>query len=180
MDKEKRHLLENRIMQVMSALYGESDSEKTQRDTEFCRHFFEAGSFDGKEVHALLTQAIAEQNEEDLDFSLFLITHFGVEKSFALLLAPLMLVPWHHLHDSIASTLEFHPDPALTDFWFQAAAYRCDNLDYESDYCEFNRKCLFALKAIGTNEAIFCIKKITECENEIIANNAKEFIKMFL
>ena len=57
--------------------------------------------------------------------------------------------------------------------------YSCENLEYESDYCEFNRKCLYALAEIGTNESINCIKDVLKNGNDIVSNYAKNILKEY-
>lgn len=75
--------------------------------------------------------------------------------------------------------LEFDADERIIENLRQAAVYRCDNLEYESDDCEFNRKCLFILARIGTQDAIKSIKDISGVDDPIIANHAFEVMKQY-
>ena len=62
---------------------------------------------------------------------------------------------------------------------YNTALYCCDNLEYESDYCGFNRKCLYALAKIGTNESINYIKEVIKNGNDIVSNYAKNILKEY-
>lgn len=62
---------------------------------------------------------------------------------------------------------------------YKGALYSCDNLEYESDYCGFNRKCLYALAKIGTNESINFIKEVIKNGNHIVSNYAKKILEEY-
>ena len=82
--------------------------------------------------------------------------------------------PWHHLHDRIAGILEFNASENIIEYLYKGALYSCDNLEYESDYCEFNRKCLYALAKIGTKESINYIKEVLKNGNDIVYEHQGE------
>ena len=126
-------------------------------------------------VH-LTELAISEKNDEDLDLLISLCEHFEITKHIDEVIAPLLIQPWHNQHDRIALILEFDQNEATIDWLFLGATYTCDNLDYQSDYCEFNRKCLYALSKIGTEKALNYIKEVSACSNTIIAEHAKNFL----
>jgi len=157
----------------------EPDRVKTKNDRIFCNMFFGCEEIDYAYVRELLYDSIRANNELELDLLLMLLSHFKCENKYSEVLAPLLVQPWHHLHDRIAGVLEFSLDERVTDFLYQGATYRCDNLEYESDYCEFNRKCLFALAKIGTKEAIDYVKKVSDCDNTIIANHALNVMREY-
>ena len=105
-----------------------------------------------------------------------LLEHINIVESFDLIIAELLIQPWHHFHDRIAGILEFHPSEDIVEYMHKGALYTCDNLEYESDYCGFNRKCLYTLAHIGTNQSINYIKEVSQCNNTVIANHAKEIL----
>ena len=106
-----------------------------------------------------------------------LFEHFELTCYIDEIIAPLLIQPWHHFHDTIARILEYDKNEKTIDFLFKGATYTCDNLDYESDYCGFNRKCIYALLKIGTKQAIDNIKQITCYKNKIISEIAQHIVK---
>lgn len=153
---------------------------KKRLDNKFCKKFTVNPIENPQYVVDLLVIAISEQNEDDLDLLLSLFEHFEITSYIDEIIAPLLISPWHHFHDRIAGILEFDKNEKTLDLLFKGATYTCDNLDYESDYCGFNRKCIYALLKIGTDKAIQCIKELTDCENEIIANIAQSIKRKYL
>lgn len=152
---------------------------RKKKDCIFCKKLFGTEEVNHEYVMELLHDAIFTKNELELELLLMLLYHFDCVNHYCILLSQLLIQPWHHRHDEIAGALEFEDDERLIEIWHQAALYRCDNLDYESDYCEFNRKCLFALARIGTQDAIKCMKDISHADNPIIANHALEVMKLY-
>ncbi len=152
---------------------------KEKNDYNFCKALFGHKEVSYAYVMELLNDSISTQNELELDLLLMLLSHFHCVNRYSITLAHLLIQPWHHLHDRIAGMLEFEYDERIIEFLHQGSMYRCDNLEYESDYCEFNRKCLFALANIGTPDAICYLKAASGCENSIIASHALKIIKEF-
>lgn len=152
---------------------------KAKNDCNFCKALFGHAEVNYTYVMELLNDSICTQNELELDLLLMFLSHFHCVNRYCITLAHLLIQPWHHFHDRIASMLEFESDERVIEFLYQGSMYRCDNLEYESDYCEFNRKCLFALAKIGTQEAIKSIKNVSKVENPIIANHALKIIEQY-
>lgn len=157
----------------------EPEKVKIQKDLDFCKAFFGYEEIKHTYIMDLLNDSICTNNELELDLLLILLTHFHCVKHYCVTLAPLLIQPWHHLHDRIAGMLEFESDERIIEYLYQGSIYRCENLEYESDYCEFNRKCLFALAKIGTHKAITYVKTVSTCENTIIAKHALTIIKEY-
>lgn len=148
-------------------------------DKKFFKKFTVNPTKNPQYVIDLLIIAISEQNEDDLDLLLCLFEHFEITSYIDEIIAPLLILPWHHFHDRIAGILEIDKNEKTLGFLFKGATYTCDNLDYESDYCGFNRKCIYALLKIGSDKAIQCIKELTYCENEIVADIAQSIVKKY-
>ena len=157
----------------------EPQGVKAKNDCNFCKEFFGHDAVNHVYVMELLNDSIDTKNELELDLLLMLLSHFHCVNHYCVTLAHLLIQPWHHLHDRIAGMLEGVSDERVIDFLYQGSMYRCDNLEYESDYCEFNRKCLFALAKIGTQDAIKSIKNVSDIDNLIIANHALEIIAQY-
>ena len=147
---------------------------KEKNDRDFCNAFFNQSSIDLKKVEHLLTESIRGRNDSELDLLLMLLEHFQIVPHFVLTLAPLLIQPWHHWHDRIARLLMNDKNPGITLFLYQGATYYCENLEYQSDYNEFNRKCMYGLFNIGTTEAKSCLKKLCQNENKNISTIASE------
>ena len=157
----------------------EPQSVKAKNDFVFCKKLFGDEKVNYACVTELLNDAIFTKNELELDLLLMLLSHFNCVNHYCITLSQLLIQPWHHFHDRIASMLEFDADERIIENLRQAAVYRCDNLAYESDCCEFNRKCLFTLARIGTQDAIKSIKDISGVDDPIIANHALEVMKQY-
>ena len=134
---------------------------------------------DYKTVSVMLNEAIVDRSDKKLDQVLSLIEHLNVEKQYQVDLAKLLTLPWHHFHDRVAGLLNNDPDDEILQYLYEGALFRCDNLDYESDYCEFNRKCLFALLKNGSIASREYIRRVTKCENKIIADHAAMIIEKY-
>ena len=124
----------------------------------------------------MLTASIKCQNDYELDLLLMLVEHFQVVSFFALILAPLLIQPWHNFHDRIARLLMNEKNPDIVSFLFRGATYYCKNLDYQSDYKEFNRKCMYGLRNIGTIEAVSCLNELCKHEDKSNSALAKKFL----
>lgn len=177
MDKWQKELMLNRFIFEPQKYRGkEPNIVKENNDLNFCRAFFRKNYVDEELVKQLLEESILNKNNEDLDLILMLLEHFNMIKQFNITLAKLLVQPWHHFHDRIAGDLEFNVSDNITEYLYNGALYTCDNLEYESDYCGFNKKCLYALAKIGTKEAINYINKVKENGNSIVANYANEIL----
>lgn len=148
-------------------------------DEEFCQTFFKSDMVDNDFVAMLLKEAIENKDATELDLILMLIEHFTAEQQHQLEMAKLLLSSWHSMHDRIAGLLNNQPSDEIVYYLYRGATFRCDNLDYESDYCEFNRKCLYALAKNGSGKSKEYIKLVSQLENKIIANHALKIMDEF-
>ena len=179
MTQKQRELLLDKFVNDIQRNRKKKKALTNNSDLDFIRAFFEEEKIDEEEIRRLLIEAISDNCEEDFDLLLSLLEHFNLVRNYTLILAPLLIQPWHHFHDRIAAILEFNVDSRIVDFLFKGALYRCENLEYESDYCEFNRKCLFALAKIGTIEAINRIKEVEKLGNSIVAGYAHSILVIY-
>ena len=180
MTQAQLNLLMQRFIKEPQKYNGiEPANVKEKNDRIFCEEFFGCKEINHAYLAEILTSSINANDELALDLLLMLLSHFRCVNHYCVTLAPLLIQPWHHLHDRVACVLEFESDERIIEFLYQGSMYRCDNLEYESDYCEFNRKCLFALAKIGTQEAIKSIKNVSKVENPIIANHALKILEQY-
>ena len=171
-------LLENRLIKDKSqyALCGEPNELKKQKDKEFCIKFFGSDLPDLEKIKAMLDEAICNKNAEELELLLLLMLNFDTANQFDERLAPLLIQDWHISHEDIASILTASKNPNTAKPLFEASTVDFDYLQYQSDYREFNRKCMYALYNIGTDEAFGYLKQLSENENPIIANIAANLL----
>lgn len=180
MNSKQRDLMIKRFI-FEPQKYGGNEPEVVRKnsDVNFCKSFFNKTMVDEDLVKKLLNEAILNENEQELDLILMLLEHFNIINHFNVMLAKLLIQPWHHFHDRIAGILEFNASENIIEYLYKGALYSCDNLEYESDYCEFNRKCLYALAKIGTKESINYIKEVLKNGNDIVSNYAKTILKEY-
>ena len=180
MTEKQIELLEKRLIFESQKYCGmEPDYIRKENDLNFCLDFFGKNEVDYSIVHTLLINSIKNKKEMEFDLLLMLLEHFNITKDFDLILSELLIQPWHHFHDRIANILNFDRNNDTIDYLYKGALYSCENLAYQSDYCEFNRKCLYALAKIGTTEAINYIEKIAICDNLLVSQYANNILKEF-
>jgi hypothetical protein len=177
--KQKDSLIKRFIFEPQKYRLNEPEVVKKYNDVCFCKTFFGQEEVDETLIKELLVDSITNENESELDLLLMLLEHFDIVRDFDLIIAELLIQPWHHFHDRIAGVLGFFPREEITEYLYKGALYSCDNLEYESDYCGFNRKCLYALAKIGTKSSIDYIKKISLSSNLIIAKHATNILIEF-
>lgn len=84
-----------------------------------------------------------------------------------------LLDPTHEEHEEIIRYLQDHPDPASAPCLKNAIALKpaLAYLDYD-DYGAYYKKCLWALQAIGTAEAIAVIRECASADDEALRMQA--------
>jgi len=87
--------------------------------------------------------------------------------------ADVILLPWHHSHEDLASALQETKYPRAVDALFKTALSRYDYLDYD-EFFGLARKCTWALADIGTPEAKERLRDLARSENSIIAGYAQK------
>ncbi len=178
MTENERKMIDNRLYGTFEKYNGmEPQQIKKDLDDKFCKEFTVNPIENHEYLIELLKQAIEEKDKYDIESIVALIAHFGYYAEILDLIGPLLTEPWHHMHDSIAMGLEFEANPKTINYLYQGAQYRCENLEYESDYCEFNRKCIWGLWKIGTEDAIEKIRSLSSFPNEVIKNHALAMLK---
>lgn len=176
MNPKQFELLETRLITQVIQYNGrgEPPAVKEKNDREFCEAFFNQNNIDIKTIENLLTESIQSQNNFELDLLLMLLEHFEIVSHFVPIFAPQLIQPWHTFHDRIARLLMEEKKPETTRLLYQGATYCCENLDYQSDYNEFNKKCIHGLYNIGTTEAKNCLEELCKNENKNISAAAEK------
>jgi hypothetical protein len=80
----------------------------------------------------------------------------------------------HHDHEDLIGFLQHAKDPYAVPFLRQAIGLKpqLSYLDYD-DYGSYYKKCLWALQAIGTAEAISIIQECACSEDEALKDQAR-------
>lgn len=171
MDKKLEKLIYWRAVKVIDGK-GESVKKRQKLNKKFSK---KAGvnPVDNADLFLqYMQQAIAQKNNYHLDLLIGLFGAFEACHLVSKLIAPLLVESWHCKHEEIAVILKSVNDESAVDFLFAGATYRCDNLDYQSDYCSFACKCIHALSRINTPKALSKLQSLLAYENKIVADCA--------
>ncbi len=122
------------------------------------------------EIQEALEKAIRERNEEDVADLLLLAAVDGLDASYTELLGALLKSDFHGEHEEVVTALEEVGDPESVEVLHETAR-RIPNWD---DFRSLAKKCILALKAIGTEEAIRRLRDLSECEDAIIREFARD------
>ena len=89
------------------------------------------------------------------------------------ILSDLLLAEWHFKHEDIVMIMKMIEDPDTVDCLYLTAFKKLPYLDYDDTF-GLARKCIYALAAIQTSDAINKIKLLTTNPNEVISKYAKK------
>lgn len=147
-------------------------------DEEFLKKF-RGGTTDGIALGlTLLDEAIASRNSDDVSAALLVGAVFGRNRDWLNPLRSLLSQEWHHSHEEIVRELQDQPENESVPYLKNAIALKPNlhHLDYD-DYGAFYKKCLWALRAIGTPEAIAAIEECAKSDNKILQKEARYRLK---
>lgn len=139
---------------------------------------FPEGEFRFKEETLYLMQKnIAEKDAQGLAHTLAVICNDGADREYTPFLLKLLDEKWHISEEDIVSVLEMIKDPESIDKLYETAV----NIPEWDDMRGLAKKCMWALSAINTSEAINKLKMLQNSDDVIIKENAtfqlKELIK---
>ncbi|MDO7877729.1 hypothetical protein Q5H93_23535 [Hymenobacter sp. ASUV-10] len=131
------------------------------------------------DINLELKKSLVEHNPERLEDALYFLTQDNVfSKANTEVLCELLLQDWHFSHETIAHYLQQLKDPFSIPYLAATATKRFEYLAYDDTY-QLARKCIKALAAIGTKEAISSLNNISMNENSAISGYAsKELIRI--
>lgn len=121
-----------------------------------------------KETLSLLKDNIINKNEKELATTLAIICNDGADSDYTDILLKLLDEKWHISEEDIISVLELIKDPKSVDKLFEVAV---DVPDYD-DMRAIAKKCMWALSAINTPEAVEKLKQLEKVDDPIIKENA--------
>ena len=121
------------------------------------------------EIQETLEKAIRDRDEEDVADLLLLAAVDGLDASYAEVLGTLLRADFHREHEEVVTALEEVGDPESVEVLYETALRIPDWDDFRS----LAKKCILALKAIGTKEAMQRLRDLSECEDAIIRESAR-------
>ncbi len=101
------------------------------------------------------------QDAEGLGYILLLAAHHGYTDELGKALSETLIEGWHREHEDIARVMQFRtPVPDAIVYLSKAIEIKFDYLFEQDDYYPFVRKCLNAIRSIGTKNAQNALKEI--------------------
>jgi hypothetical protein len=130
------------------------------------------------EVSSLLARAMEEKNAELVEYALMIGSCFSFPDGIFDVVHQLLLEPWHTRHEDMVSMLQYHRNPSSVRVLREVISLKphLEYLDYD-DYGAFYKKCLWALQAIGTEDALAVIKDCAESEDAALREQAAYRLK---
>ncbi len=125
---------------------------------------------------SLLKTNVANKDENGLANTLAVICNDGADSDYTDILLKLFDEDWHTSEEDIISVLELIKDPKSVDKLYEVAL---DVPDYD-DMRAIAKKCMWALSAINTSDAIQRLKMLEKVDDLIIRENASFQLKEVL
>ncbi|WP_243374137.1 hypothetical protein [Geotalea sp. SG265] len=134
----------------------------------------------GDEVKRILSNALESRDAEEVEYALMLGFCFSFPDKILPLIHDLLGADWHESHENMISILQDRKHPSSVEFIRRAALLKPElqYLEYD-DYGAYYKKCMWALQAIGTEEAIEAIKSFASAEDPILAREARYRLENF-
>jgi hypothetical protein len=117
---------------------------------------------------SLLKNNTTNKNEKGLAHTLAVICNDGADRDYTDILLHLLDEKWHTFEEDIISILELIKDPKSVEKLYEVAL---DVPDYD-DMRAIAKKCMWALSAINTPEAVQKLKMLAKVDDPIIKENA--------
>jgi hypothetical protein len=117
----------------------------------------------------LLRKAIGRKSADELEHAITICTLFRIfSPQFSDLLCEALRADWHVSHEDLAMIMAEIKDPATVACLSEMSTRRFSYLEYDDTF-QFARKCIKALSAIDSKEAINGLQMLAKDENGIIA-----------
>ncbi len=130
---------------------------------------FAEGQFMFKEqTLPLLKESAKEKNPEKLEATISVISRDGADEDCTDILLQLLDEHWHISEEDIVSVLEIIKDPRSVERLYTVAI----NVPDYDEMRALAKKCMWALSAINTPEAIAKLKLLQNSDDMIIKENA--------
>lgn len=119
----------------------------------------------------LLRDVIDQRDPNDAEYAVFLVNHFKLASECMDELCDLMDADWHREHEELAHIFQWARDPRATDCLSRAALSHLAYRDYD-DYGALASQCMYALRTIGTSEAMHAVEKLASADDPMISQYA--------
>lgn len=126
------------------------------------------------EVSSSLKEAEAEHDADGVEYALMLGSAFSMPDDILSLIHNLVIQDWHTRHEDMIAILQKKANPESVVVLQQAIMLKpkLEYLDYD-DYGSFYKKCLWALQAIGTPQAISVISECAASDDAALKEQAE-------
>ncbi len=125
----------------------------------------------------ILTRALAEKDADAVESGMFLMARFGYAgQDFLNVLNTLALEPWHQRHEDIVFQLGKIKDPSSVPVLAQTAIANHKYLENDEAFA-LGSKSIYALRNIGTPEAVDVLSDLARSPNEILRKTASGRLK---
>lgn len=121
-----------------------------------------------KETLSLLKNNVTNKDEKGLANTLAVLSTDGADSDYTDILLQLLDEKWHISEEDIISVLELIKDPKSVNKLYEVAL---DVPDYD-EMRAIAKKCIWALSAVNTPEAVQKLKLLTKVDDPIIKENA--------
>lgn len=130
----------------------------------------------------LLETAYDEKNAGDVELAMDIIGMFDLlkryPKEYPSLLLKLLEADWHYEHENIVWIFQQELKiPEAVNLLYETALKQFKYLEYD-EFFALSVKCIWALGAIKTKEAIEKLELLAQSDNEIIKENALNQLEM--
>lgn len=116
----------------------------------------------------LLQENIRNKDENGLGATLTLLEVDGADKDYTVYLIKALNEDWHMEYEGIVEVLEIIKDPNSVDQLYDTAV----NVPDYDEMCALAKKCMWALSAINTPEAVEKLRLLAKADDPIIKENA--------
>lgn len=119
------------------------------------------------EIHNIINEAIAHQDEDQLRFALNIAYRDGIDNSYTKLIAKLLTVTWHNEHEDLVNIIYLGNlnDNIFTDSLYKIATQPDLYRKYDDEMESTLRKCIHVLKMINSEDANTYIEKLKSTKN---------------
>lgn len=141
-------------------------------EEEFYRTFpMEPGEGSGV-GQAMLVRALQERDAKGVEFGLYLGGWFGISDTYLDVLIGLAEEPWHQSHEHVVDALADLKSPKSVETLARTATLKLPYRDYD-EFNSLGTKCVYALRAIQTKEAISRLGDLMVSGDPILEEDAE-------
>ncbi|TPG37506.1 hypothetical protein [Flavobacterium pectinovorum] len=116
-----------------------------------------------------IKRLLAEKDSDGVyDKAFGFINFYTEDEEILLLLCQIFESDWHKAHEDMARAFQGISNPITAETLFKVTFSDFENYNWNENY-PMQRKCVWALADIGTDEAINYLKQIEQQANETIA-----------